>query len=59
MPSTKKKNIQRKKRNKKKTETVIIVTKTIVPANETLFPEKLKRVNALLKKSKLMDMPDK
>lgn len=33
----------------------VITTKTIVPAENTLFPEKLKRVNEMLGKAKPMN----
>lgn len=52
----KKKKMRRKKASGKliKSNTVIVY-KTIVPAEDTLFPEKLKKANDLLKKAKMMD----
>ena len=48
----------KRKRPGKKLPEVVIVTKTIVPTKETLFPEKVKRANALLKNAKLMNSSD-
>lgn len=38
----------------KRTEKTVIVTKTKVPASETLFSGKVKEMNQLLAKTKLM-----
>lgn len=50
MTETKK---QQKKQQKK--SNIVIVTKTYVPASETLFPEKVKKAEEILKKTKFMD----
>ncbi len=41
------------RKGKKKASTVV-VTKTSVPAEDTLFPEKVKKANDLLAKTKLL-----
>jgi hypothetical protein len=51
-----KKKIMRKASSKKlKKHDTVVVFKTIVPAKETLFPEKLKKANELLKEVKWME----
>ena len=54
MAVTKKSKITGKSR-KKRIPPVVVVTNTIVPAEETLFPEKLKRAQDILSKTKFMD----
>jgi hypothetical protein len=55
----KKKNIRRPDKRKKKlsldASNVVIVRHVKIPADETLFPEKLKRINEMLKNAELMD----
>lgn len=54
MPGTKK-NTSSKKHAKKRVKKVVIVTKSKVAAKSTLFSNKLKKVNALLKDSTLIN----
>lgn len=58
MPEVKKHTIHRnrKRSNIKKLlkKEVVFITKTEVPANKTLFPGKLKKVNKLLEKATLL-----
>ncbi len=55
MPTAKKHTTNSHKRKimrkAKSSPEVVIVTKTVAPANETLFPEKLERVNKMLEKT--------
>ena len=55
----KKKNIRRPDKRKKKlsldASNVVIVRHVKIPADETLFPEKHKRINEMLKNAELMD----
>jgi len=55
MGIAKKKTMRKASSKKLKKQNTVIVFKTIVPASETLFPEKLKKANELLKEMKLMD----
>lgn len=48
-----KKNTKKGVRRSKRLPEVVVATKTIVPAKETLFPGKLKKVNKILSKSTL------
>jgi hypothetical protein len=48
MSTTKRKN---GKRTSKDSTEVVIVTKTLVPIKDTIFPEKLKRVKDFIKKT--------
>lgn len=50
MPLTKKNNTH--KRAKKMPPTVVVVTKTQVPAKDAIFPEKIKKVKDVLTKAK-------
>ena len=54
MGTTKKKAI-RKTSKKLKKQKIVIVYKTDFPPEETLFPEKLKKMNEILTKAKMMD----
>ncbi|WP_229688888.1 hypothetical protein [Puia dinghuensis] len=54
MTVTKKKNLAGKSR-KKRIPPVVVVTNTILPAEETLFPEKLKKAQEILSRTKFMD----
>lgn len=49
MATTKKQQKRRKRQHD-----MIIVTKSYVPANETLFPEKVKKAEDALKKTKFI-----
>ena len=50
-----KKNKAVSKSRKKRIPPVIVVTNTIVPAEETLFPEKLKKAQEILSKMEFTD----
>ena len=52
---TKKKTIRKASLKKLKKQNTVIIFKTIVPPDGTLFPEKLKKANELLAKMKMMD----
>jgi hypothetical protein len=54
MGLTKKNKVAGKSR-KKRIPPVVVVTNTILPAEETLFPEKLKKAQEILSKTKFMD----
>ena len=54
MSATKKNSVSSKKR-KKRLPPVVVVTHTFVPAEETLFPEKLKKAQEMLNKTKFLD----
>lgn len=51
MPLAKDKVINKKRATKTST---IVVTKTFVPAENTLFPEKVRKANEILSKTKLL-----
>jgi hypothetical protein len=53
MPATKKSNA-RKPTRKKRIPPVVVVTNTIVPADQTLFPEKLLKAKEILSKTKFL-----
>ena len=55
MPLTKK-NITRASNSRKKSKKPVIVTKSNLAAKETLFPKKIKQMNALLGKAKLLPL---
>jgi len=55
MGTTKKKASRKKSSKRLMKQKAVIVYKTEFPAEETLFPEKLKRMNELLAKAKMMD----
>ncbi len=45
----------RKPTRKKRTRPVVVVTNTIVPADQTLFPEKLESAKEILSKTKFRE----
>lgn len=51
----KKKTIDKRSTKRSKDQKTVIVVKTIHAAEDTLFPEKLAKANAILKNAKLMD----
>ena len=51
----KKKTITKRSTKRSKDQKTVIVIKTVHPAGETLFPEKLAKANELLKNIKFMD----
>jgi len=51
----KRKTLRKPKSKKLRKQNTVVVFKTIVPAEETLFPEKLKKANKLLKEIKWME----
>lgn len=53
MPAAKKKNT-RKPTRKKRIPAIVVVTNTIVPADQSLFPEKLEKAKEILSKTKLL-----
>lgn len=55
MGIAKKKTARKTSSKKTMKQQTVVVTKTIVPAKDTLFPEKLKKANELLENTKLMD----
>ena len=52
MPITKKNTTH--KRARKKAPSVVVVTKTYVPIEEAIFPEKAKKVKEILSKAKFL-----
>jgi hypothetical protein len=54
MAVTRKNKVQEKRR-KKRIPPVVVVTNTFLPAEETLFPEKLKKAQEILSRTKFMD----
>lgn len=53
MPTTKKHSI-RKSTRKKRIPRVVVVTHTVVPADQILFPEKLEKAKEILSKTKFL-----
>ena len=54
MPTAKKHTVNVKKR-KKRIPPVVVVTNTLIPAEENPFPEKLKMAKEILSKTKFLD----
>jgi hypothetical protein len=54
MPIPQKHNVARKNR-KKRIPPVVVVTNTILPVERTLFPEKLKKAQEILSRTKFLD----
>ena len=50
-----KKQVAANKKRKKRITPVVVVTNTILPVEETLFPEKLKKAQEILSKTKFLD----
>jgi len=55
MGTTKKKASRKKSSKRLMKQKTVIVYKTEFPPEETLFPEKLKKVNEILARTKMLD----
>jgi len=51
----KRKTLRKPKSKKLRKQNTVIVFKTEFPPEETLFPEKLKRMNEILARTKMLD----